>query len=469
MQINLLEITTDELLEKFGAGSHKPGSGSAAAFQGMLSAKLLVTVISLTTDIKRRSKYKEAYPKLVKMDTDIQERIFPELTRLFNDDAIQFGKTINAREERNREKDPFENHKLARLALEELKESIEIPLNIGKLCVELAEIAKFVFDEGFQSARGDSQVALSGSVAGIAGCLSIIQLNLLSFGSDEYNWTSQKNKEAKELKNQYTRLLKTADKKIETLENEVREKEELYKEINNLLKELRSKTRLLDNDIEKAARDLQNIIWSNRKIIWPDNVPDHPVKALNPGKIFQKALAYKFATKDQIENPENFELKIAGIINQKEKVVVVSKEFDKNIQNFTAAHELGHALLHKQNIMHRDRPVDGTKSNKRKNLQEYQADKFSSYFLMPGNIVKKEFYEIYGTDRFIITDESVFNFNKSSESELRAECKNLRGLALKLASAERYQNNSFISIADLFKVSPTAMAIRLEELDLVEF
>jgi formiminotetrahydrofolate cyclodeaminase len=31
-------------LMKFGAGNHKPGSGSAAAFQGMVSAKLISTV-----------------------------------------------------------------------------------------------------------------------------------------------------------------------------------------------------------------------------------------------------------------------------------------------------------------------------------------------------------------------------------------------------------------------------------------
>lgn len=57
MDIDLLNVTTEKLLEKFGAGNHKPGSGSAAAFQGMLSAKLLVTVISLTNELKRRDNY----------------------------------------------------------------------------------------------------------------------------------------------------------------------------------------------------------------------------------------------------------------------------------------------------------------------------------------------------------------------------------------------------------------------------
>ena len=50
---NKLELPAAELLEKFGKGSHVPGSGSAAAFQGMLSAQLILTVISLTLDKKR--------------------------------------------------------------------------------------------------------------------------------------------------------------------------------------------------------------------------------------------------------------------------------------------------------------------------------------------------------------------------------------------------------------------------------
>ena len=52
METDLLEKTVNELMEKFGAGNHKPGSGSAAAFQGMVSAKLISTVISLTAEEK---------------------------------------------------------------------------------------------------------------------------------------------------------------------------------------------------------------------------------------------------------------------------------------------------------------------------------------------------------------------------------------------------------------------------------
>jgi len=57
----LIELSTEELLKKFGSGKHKPGSGSAAAFQGMLSAKLIHTVIDLT---KSRETYKKWWTEL---------------------------------------------------------------------------------------------------------------------------------------------------------------------------------------------------------------------------------------------------------------------------------------------------------------------------------------------------------------------------------------------------------------------
>ena len=471
MEINLLEITTEKLLEKFGAGNHKPGSGSAAAFQGMLAAKLLVTVISLTNDEKRRDKYKKVLPKLIEMSDNIHNRIFPELTKLFQEDAVQFGKTINAREDRNKEKDIFKSNLLARKALTELKVSIEIPIAISKFCIELTEISEFVFDNGFQSARGDSQVALSGAVAGLAGCLSIIQLNLLSFESDEYSWTSQIIKEAEILKTKYRELNEIASLKIEILENEVKSKSKFHKEIDKLLFEVKSKSKLTNTDIEKAATDLQNLMWIHKKTIWKDNIPDHPTKVLKPSIAFKKALGYNFFITNSIgiSEKDNTYAEVAGLINQDEKIVVVSNSFEKNTQNFTAAHELGHAILHKQSVMHRDRPIDGSNKRDSRNLQEFQADKFATNFLMPTKMVKEIFAELFLTDKFVINEDNAFNLIKDSPSKLKAECKNLRGLSLKLADAERFNNQSFNSISKLFDVSITAMAIRLEELNLLEF
>lgn len=76
MDVNLLDLPTKELLKKFGSGNHKPGSGSAAALQGMLSAQLMRTVIDLTNDEKRRSKYAQSLPQLLQIYKDIEVRIY---------------------------------------------------------------------------------------------------------------------------------------------------------------------------------------------------------------------------------------------------------------------------------------------------------------------------------------------------------------------------------------------------------
>lgn len=471
MKKSLLDITTDELLRKFGAGNHKPGSGSAAAFQGMLSSQLLVTVISLTNIPKRQKNYKKVLPNLLEMDNKIQDRIFPKLTQLFQDDAIQFDKAITARIARDKEEDVIKSNLLGKKALAELKLAIDIPIEISKLCTELAEIADYVFDNAFQGARGDSQVALSAAVAGIAGCLSIIQLNLLSFGSDEYSWTSTILSKTKKLKEEYLELNKIADTKIDLLENEVAEKSKFYKEVDKLLNSLKLKSNLTDKDIENAASRFQNLLWTYKELIWLKETPSHPAKVLNPSIVFKKALAYNYVPVEKLEiiEDQNGSFETAGIINQDEKIVLISNNFDVNTQNFTAAHEIGHALLHKELILHRDRPINGINPNVKRDYKERQADKFATNFLMPSKLVRNEFHQMFLAKKFIIDEQTAFNLIKDSPNKLRNECKNLRALSLKLASAERYDNQSFISIAKLFNVSKTAMAIRLEELNLIEY
>lgn len=471
MDIDLLKVTAGKLLEKFGAGNHKPGSGSAAAFQGMLSAKLLVTVISLTNEEKRKESYKNVLPELLRMDKKIHDDIFPQLKVLFQQDAIQFGKTIQAREDRNNETNAFEKNRLGIKALAELKISIQIPLTIAKLCIELAVIADYVFDNAFQSARGDSQVALSGAVAGLAGCLSIIQLNLLSYGSNENQWISKISNETSDLRIRYHQLNELATIKLDILENEVESNSKLYLEVDRLLKGLKSENKLSDFDIEKLASDLQNIIWLNKGTIWNKNIPDHPTKVLKPNIVLKKALGYHYAVTEAIYLSENGseDSEIAGLIDQKQRIVLVSNGFDKSTQNFTAAHELGHALLHKQTVLHRDRPIDGLGKRVRRNITEYQADRFATHFLMPSKLIKSVFKDLFLTNKFIINEDNSFNLIQDSPSKLRADSRNLRGLAFKIASAESFSNQKFKSISKLFGVSVSAMAIRLEELELLEF
>jgi formiminotetrahydrofolate cyclodeaminase len=181
MSVDLLQLPTRHLLDKIGAGSHKPGSGSAAALNGILSCKLLLTVIELTLDPKRTKTYAHCQREFEEIRNKIIKDISPQLETLFEEDSVQFDKAIKKRIERDNEKNQRIKNDLQGESLRELRKSTEIPMEIAKLCIQLAKYSTIVFDKGFRSARGDSGVALGSSLSGLTGCISIISLNLQSF------------------------------------------------------------------------------------------------------------------------------------------------------------------------------------------------------------------------------------------------------------------------------------------------
>ena len=118
--------------------------------------------------------------------------------------------------------------------------------------------------------------------------------------------------------------------------------------------------------------------------------------------------------------------------------------------------------------MHRDRPFDGSTSSSLRESVEVEADKFATYFLMPEKVVRKAFKQMYRTDLFYLSEETMFAFASSSTVARAEKCKTLRDLSRILASIECYNGLNVISLACQFGVSTEAMAIRLEELGLLE-
>lgn len=466
--MNLLEKTVAELLDKFGEGNHKPGSGSAAAFQGMVASKLISTVIILTAEEKRRIYYNDCLPTLLGFQEKIEKEIFPQLSELFHLDSAQFDKTIQLRIARNAATDITDKNQLRRQALEELKGAIDIPLKIAALCVELAEMSAYVFDYGFKAARGDSQVGLSGAVSALAGCIAIIRLNVLSYNSDEYQFVKSVLVEVDKLEQEYQKLKLIAELKINILKEEFDRKIPLFDGIHIILNKYKGKKNI---NVEECVRELQNLVWKNRNVIWKTNPPDKLLDILKPADVLRQCLGYDYFLTGKFGVPEESGevTEVGGLIDQNNKFVAVSKKFSEQTQRFTAAHELAHAILHQQSIMHRDLPTDCSGKRKTRDKQELEADKFASFFLMPTKQVCEVFFKIYSLPKFSLNEDTAFKFGGRSVSELKAECKSLRGLSKKLASATIYNGQSFLSMAEIFDVSVEAMAIRIEELDLVIF
>lgn len=464
----LLDYSADELLDEFGKGNHKPGSGSAAAFHGLLAAKLITTVIALTNKEKRRKQYEEWLPELLRMNSEIIERIYPRLKELFQADSIQFDKAITLRKQRDSAKDSKLKADLASQALKELVPATEIPLEIAGLCVELGDIAGFVFDRGFAAVRGDSAVALNGAASAAAGCLAIIELNLLSFDWDD--WCREIRAQTKALKVAHERLLLKSASCLQTLERENETKRNQHLEF--LLADIRSgrweDIRLTDAGLEEMTRKIQNALWTHRDFFWTENTPGTHRDVLKPGVVLEKILGYKFGiTSLGSYVSDEGEFKVAGLIDKKEKTVLISRDMPSPQQNFTAAHELGHALLHKDVVLHRDRPMDGSSSNK--DFKERQADRFAAFFLMPERQLRSVFEELFGMERFVLNENNVFSLGEGRLSAFRQKVKDVDALARRIASAEYFQGSNFKSLADIFNVSIGAMAIRLRELDLVKY
>jgi hypothetical protein len=221
-------------------------------------------------------------------------------------------------------------------------------------------------------------------------------------------------------------------------------------------------------DIEQNAKNLQNTLWKHRRNIWSNDVPSNPLDILDPALAI-KSIGYDY---DLSESLGQFSLsgklmEVAGVIDSSTKEVKISRQFQPTIRNFTTAHELGHAILHDAKGLHRDRPLDGTMIGESREALELEADKFATYFLMPSKLIRSRFNQFFCTSQFLLTEETLFALTAGKSTDLRNKIKSLRDLSRLLANAEFYNGKYFDSLANQFKVSSEAMAIRLEEMKLI--
>jgi Zn-dependent peptidase ImmA (M78 family) len=223
--------------------------------------------------------------------------------------------------------------------------------------------------------------------------------------------------------------------------------------------------------IEKAAQDAFNQIWTQHTTVqkYPIN---SVMELINPILACQLQgvavnLCYELGCFGQ--GADKFE--VAGGLDRQNKKILISEKFPIASQRFTMAHELGHWILHPDNIMHRDRPIAGLdQKSHTKPIKEREADYFAACFLMPRNTVIAQFKNRFG-------DQLPFRFDESSsfwlghddpQSLIYSDQKSLdRELAL--ATCTHYRMNSFKSLANFFGVSNQTMAIRLSELQLIRW
>jgi hypothetical protein len=352
--------------------------------------------------------------------------------------------------------------------LKQLAVVTESAFAIAEYCIKLADFASYVFDHAFKKVRGDSAVALHGAVAAAGGCLAIIELNLLDFEWDD--WSMELRAELKKLKADYKNMLRKTEQCLKVLENEnlVSHRRSFDAAVADLQSGRWEDIGLSEKGIEKLAQQIQKTLWQYRDLIWVDETPGTYLDVLKPEIAIQKLLGYKFGSTSLGRHvTDTGEFQIAGQIHKQQKIVLISEDLRQDVANFTMAHELGHALLHTETGLHRDRPLDGS-TPYNQDIRERQANKFATFFLMPADQVRVAFQQRFLMEKFTVNNDTIFFLGEGSDSDFMHKVKDRRRLALFLATAERFRGQPFRPLAEMFNVSPGAMAIRLLELDVLE-
>lgn len=219
--------------------------------------------------------------------------------------------------------------------------------------------------------------------------------------------------------------------------------------------------------IEAEVRRLQFEIWKDRDLIFPMGVP--PVQAMFQPDVAARVLDLEFEYREQLGcyGVGSNRTEVAGMLDRRRGIIAVAARFPDESRRFTGAHEVGHAVLHPGELFHRDRPMINSDIASRP-LQEREADYFAACFLAPKKLVEEEFVRRFGRSPIVLTNDVAFHLvGNLRQHELLTSKTGSLDFAVAVASACSFNGRRFQSLAKIFGVSISAMALRLQELNLV--
>lgn len=219
-------------------------------------------------------------------------------------------------------------------------------------------------------------------------------------------------------------------------------------------------------DPEEAARQLQLELWDRRCALWPGehvtplDVCDPWVAAKYLGFTVQEGWLRSDGTRQGF--------RLGGFIDRPANLIAVSDEQNQRSKLFTLAHEVGHVLLHPGLHHHRELPMHGlTEPREPTDPRELQANHFAGCFLVPKKQLRLAFSASFGVQSLKLTDNVAWELLGASAPALMNAPYPSLAFERVVAQAQRFAGRHFGALTDLFRVSPTTMAIRLREVGLV--
>jgi IrrE N-terminal-like domain len=195
---------------------------------------------------------------------------------------------------------------------------------------------------------------------------------------------------------------------------------------------------------------------------------------IRPNEIITELLRLRIEEPEEIildfeRDPDTPSL-VGGIVDRELGRFVIAGRFPLASRRFTTAHELGHYFLHPDLVYHRDIPLIGTEYTEIRGRlpEEVEADLFAAEVLMPSRLLRDLFVARYrGAISPDEIDEGIaFKLSMGASRTLTIDMLVHGGprYRSRIIATDTHAGPSFV---ELFLVSREAMAIRLEQLDLV--
>ncbi|MEX0737749.1 MAG: ImmA/IrrE family metallo-endopeptidase [Pseudohongiella sp.] len=219
--------------------------------------------------------------------------------------------------------------------------------------------------------------------------------------------------------------------------------------------------------IQARVKELHKELWESKELLWPDRSVQ-PIQMLEPWAA-ARILGVQYDQMPTLGNSRFTKYRVAGALDRQANKIAVSTEFAPTTVRFTGAHEIGHWELHSDHVMHRDRPVKGLTLEPRP-AQEREADYFAACFLMPAQLLANYFSQFFQTSiPLSIEDTVAFHLDPNDYQSLTLADSGSLVRELAVARCRSFGGNHFNSLAQIFRVSDLAMALRLKELGFIRW
>jgi len=219
--------------------------------------------------------------------------------------------------------------------------------------------------------------------------------------------------------------------------------------------------------IREKANDLIRKLWQLEKSRRGPALRFRDLLPLEPRQIAIELLSLEYEELEEIGHLSIGPLRVtlAGLLDRDKSLIAVSARLSLEIRRFTAAHEIGHFVLHPEITSLREDPrTDAALRAPLRSVRGKEADLFAAELLMPERFFNQVFANLWGDDDIDggqLDDDRAYYLTQGKLSA-RDISKLSRLERAKLVAREIPMTTADdLPMAEIFGVSPTAAGIQL--------